>query len=120
MIRAYLLLMLRGYKTFLSPMLPTACRFVPTCSEYASEAIERYGAFRGGLMAIWRLLRCHPFAAGGYDPVILPEKPAGTPQVAEVWHRRCGLCVSARLKPAEAEAQHEFNNSTLRPEVRRC
>lgn len=79
MIRAYLLLMLRGYKALLSPVLPNACRFVPTCSEYAAEAISTYGAFRGTLKAIWRILRCHPFSAGGYDPVILPDKPAGEP-----------------------------------------
>lgn len=60
---------LRGYKWFISPMFPPACRYVPTCSEYAAEAIERYGVLRGGLMGIARLLRCHPFARGGYDPV---------------------------------------------------
>ena len=79
MIQAYLLLMLRGYKALLSPLLPSACRFVPTCSDYAAEAITRYGAFRGGFKALWRLLRCHPFSAGGYDPVLLPEQPAGEP-----------------------------------------
>jgi uncharacterized protein len=120
LIRAYLLLMLRGYKAFLSPLLPTACRFVPTCSEYASEAIERYGAVRGGLIALWRLLRCHPFAAGGYDPVILTEKPAGKPAITEVWHRRCGVCARNRLNPSEAEAHHELTHSTLQAEVRRC
>jgi putative membrane protein insertion efficiency factor len=75
----FLLVILRGYKALVSPMLPNACRFVPTCSEYAAEAIERYGAFRGTLKAIWRILRCHPFSAGGFDPVILPEKPTGEP-----------------------------------------
>lgn len=83
MIRAWLIFMLRGYKAMISPMLPNACRFVPTCSEYAMEAIERYGAVRGGLKAVWRLLRCHPFAQGGVDPVIRialsPEEPAGRP-----------------------------------------
>jgi uncharacterized protein len=79
MIRAYLLLLLRGYKAFLSPRLPNACRFVPTCSEYAAEAIERYGAVRGCFKALWRILRCHPFSAGGFDPVVLPEKSAGEP-----------------------------------------
>lgn len=79
MIRAYLLLMLRGYKALLSPMLPNACRFVPTCSEYACDAVAQYGAFRGGLKALWRILRCHPFSASGYDPAILPEKSAGEP-----------------------------------------
>jgi len=70
MIREFVLLLLRGYKWLISPMLPTACRFVPTCSEYAAEAVARYGAVRGILMAVWRLLRCHPFSQGGYDPVV--------------------------------------------------
>jgi len=59
---------LRLYKRFVSPMLPHSCRFVPTCSEYAMEAIERHGAVRGSLLAAARLLRCHPFARAGYDP----------------------------------------------------
>src|SRR6202008_3464648 len=63
-------LLLRGYKWMLSPMLPPSCRYVPTCSEYAMEAVERYGALRGGWMAIMRVLRCHPFVKGGYDPVL--------------------------------------------------
>jgi uncharacterized protein len=62
--------LLRGYKWGISPMFPPACRFVPSCSEYAMEAVERYGAVRGGLRALMRVLRCHPFAAGGYDPVV--------------------------------------------------
>jgi len=65
-----LLLLLRGYKWLLSPMLPASCRFVPTCSEYAMEAVERFGALHGGVKAGWRLLRCHPFSQGGYDPVV--------------------------------------------------
>jgi putative membrane protein insertion efficiency factor len=60
---------LRGYKLFLSPLLPSACRFHPTCSEYTLEAIQKHGAWRGVLMGARRLLRCHPFHAGGYDPV---------------------------------------------------
>jgi len=62
--------MLRLYKRWISPSLAPSCRYVPTCSEYAMEAVERYGAFGGGLMAAWRLLRCHPFVKGGYDPVV--------------------------------------------------
>lgn len=61
--------MLSGYKRWISPALPNACRFVPTCSEYATEAIGRHGALRGSLLAGWRLLRCHPFARAGFDPV---------------------------------------------------
>jgi putative membrane protein insertion efficiency factor len=60
---------LRAYKRFISPMLPACCRYVPTCSEYATEAIEMHGVLRGSLMAVARLLRCHPFAKSGYDPV---------------------------------------------------
>jgi putative membrane protein insertion efficiency factor len=62
-------LMIRGYQVTLSPLLPSACRYQPTCSAYAIEAVERYGAVRGAWMGAWRILRCHPFARGGYDPV---------------------------------------------------
>jgi putative membrane protein insertion efficiency factor len=61
--------LLRGYKWAISPMFPTACRYVPTCSEYAMEAVERYGALRGLWMAAGRILRCHPLGKSGYDPV---------------------------------------------------
>ena len=64
------LLLLRGYKWAISPLLPPACRYVPTCSEYAMEAVERYGVMRGSWMAVSRVLRCHPFVHGGYDPVV--------------------------------------------------
>ena len=67
-------LALRGYKRWLSPMLPAACRYVPTCSEYAEEAIDRFGVMRGGAMALWRLLRCHPLAGSGWDPVVKSDK----------------------------------------------
>jgi putative membrane protein insertion efficiency factor len=61
--------LLLGYKRLISPILPQACRFVPTCSEYAMEAVERHGVTRGSILAVCRLLRCHPFARAGYDPV---------------------------------------------------
>jgi putative membrane protein insertion efficiency factor len=61
--------LLRLYKEAISPLLLPACRYVPSCSEYAMEAVERYGVLRGSGMALQRLLRCHPFVRGGYDPV---------------------------------------------------
>jgi uncharacterized protein len=64
------LALLRLYKRWISPSLPASCRYVPTCSEYAMEAVERFGAVRGGAMAVGRLLRCHPLAKGGLDPVV--------------------------------------------------
>ncbi|ERL25461.1 membrane protein insertion efficiency factor YidD [Mitsuokella sp. oral taxon 131] len=60
---------IRFYRAFLSPMFPPSCRYVPTCSAYALEAITRYGARRGGWLALKRICRCHPFHKGGYDPV---------------------------------------------------
>jgi putative membrane protein insertion efficiency factor len=64
-----LLFSIRAYKKVLSPILPPACRFYPTCSEYAAEAIEKHGPVRGGAMAVRRVCRCHPFSPGGVDPV---------------------------------------------------
>lgn len=64
-----LLTLIRFYRKFISPLFPPRCRFYPTCSAYALEAIEKHGVFRGGLMAIRRILKCHPFTKGGYDPV---------------------------------------------------
>lgn len=61
---------LQLYKAIISPMLPAACRYVPTCSEYAMEAVERYGALCGAWMGLKRILRCHPLAGSGYDPVV--------------------------------------------------
>ncbi|HKS74728.1 MAG TPA: membrane protein insertion efficiency factor YidD [Terriglobales bacterium] len=68
--------LLRTYKWVLSPMMLPACRYTPTCSEYAMEAIDRYGVFRGSAVALARLLRCHPFVKGGYDPVVREHKHA--------------------------------------------
>jgi hypothetical protein len=61
--------LVRGYQYFISPVLPPSCRFTPTCSTYTIRAIEKYGAIRGTLLGIRRILRCHPFSRGGYDPV---------------------------------------------------
>jgi uncharacterized protein len=67
--KALALAMIRLYKRFISPALPSACIYEPTCSVYTYQAIERYGVLRGSWMGIKRISRCHPFHAGGYDPV---------------------------------------------------
>ncbi len=61
--------LIRFYRRNISPMHPACCRFMPTCSQYALEAIEKYGALKGGYLALRRILRCHPLCKGGYDPV---------------------------------------------------
>jgi hypothetical protein len=68
-VKSALIYLLRAYQVLISPLLPPACRFTPTCSEYAIEAVRQYGALRGFYLATRRLLRCHPFHPGGYDPV---------------------------------------------------
>ena len=67
--RRLLMWIIRGYQLAISPMLGPRCRFYPSCSCYAHTAIERYGVLRGGWLGFRRLLRCHPFREGGYDPV---------------------------------------------------
>ena len=68
--KAVFLWLIRFYRKFISPCKPPCCRFIPTCSQYAIEAITKYGALKGGALAIWRLLRCNPFNKGDiYDPV---------------------------------------------------
>ena len=74
--KSLVLLMLRGYKRLLSPMLGTNCRFHPSCSVYAMQAVDRFGVLRGGWLAARRIARCHPLHPGGIDPV--PE-PASSP-----------------------------------------
>jgi hypothetical protein len=67
-----LVALVRGYQKYISPGLPPSCRFYPSCSQYALEALQRHGAFKGTLLAARRLTRCHPFNPGGEDPV--PER----------------------------------------------
>lgn len=64
-----LLLLIKGYRFFISPLTPPSCRFIPTCSQYALEAIDRHGPLKGSWLTTKRLCRCHPFCEGGYDPV---------------------------------------------------
>ena len=68
-LRIAALSIIRAYQMLVSPLLQPACRFTPTCSQYMFDAVERYGIFRGGYLGVRRLLRCHPFHHGGYDPV---------------------------------------------------
>lgn len=88
------LLLLRGYKLVISPWLPASCRYVPTCSEYTMEAIDRYGVLRGSGMALRRILRCHPFGQSGYDPVVRnpisdSRRNEEQPAALEVHHCEC-------------------------------
>ena len=71
--RRLLIWLVKGYRLLISPVLPPSCRFYPSCSEYAVEALTKHGAWRGGWLALRRLGRCHPFCAGGVDPV--PDAP---------------------------------------------
>ncbi len=72
--------LIRCYQRFLSPLIPPCCKFTPTCSAYAIEAIRKKGLLRGSLKAVWRILRCNPFGKGGYDPV---DPPDGHPAEGE-------------------------------------
>ncbi len=67
--KAVFVYIIKIYQKFVSPLFPPSCRFYPTCSNYATEAIEKYGAFKGSVKAIWRILRCNPFNKGGFDPL---------------------------------------------------
>lgn len=69
MMKKILIKLIRIYRKYISPMKSPCCRFYPTCSQYAIDAIEKYGALKGSFLAIKRILRCHPFNKGGYDPV---------------------------------------------------
>jgi len=78
--KVILLSLIRGYRRFISPLFPPSCRFQPTCSQYALEAIADYGTIKGSWLGIKRILRCHPFHPGGYDPVPKKHQHDDTPQ----------------------------------------
>ncbi|MBW1672474.1 MAG: membrane protein insertion efficiency factor YidD [Deltaproteobacteria bacterium] len=67
--RAYIISLIKLYQVLVSPFMPSSCRFMPTCSAYASFAIDKYGIIKGGFLALIRILKCHPFHPGGYDPL---------------------------------------------------
>ena len=75
--KRFLLSAIGGYRRYISPMFSPRCRYIPTCSAYAMEAIQKYGAAKGSWMAVKRILRCNPFSRGGYDPVPEPEHTSG-------------------------------------------
>lgn len=75
---------IRGYRTLISPLIPPTCRFQPTCSQYALEAVRRFGAFRGFCLAVRRIIRCHPFHPGGYDPVPIDLWTLGQTRLEDV------------------------------------
>ncbi|MFV0383618.1 membrane protein insertion efficiency factor YidD [Paracoccus sp. (in: a-proteobacteria)] len=75
-----LALPVRAYRLFLSPWIGHGCRFQPSCSAYALEALERHGGLRGGWLALWRILRCNPWGGSGYDPVPGSEAPSPDPE----------------------------------------
>ncbi len=69
MLARFLVMLVRGYQVSISPLMPASCRYTPSCSQYAIEALKRHGALKGTWLTVRRLLRCHPFRPGGYDPV---------------------------------------------------
>ena len=79
-----MLRLIRFYQRWVSPILPPRCRFIPTCSEYAAEAIDNHGLTRGGALAVQRLCKCHPFHPGGFDPVPMEHTPSAACKVVLV------------------------------------
>src|SRR5260370_38359459 len=110
--KALALWILRTYKRWLSPMFPPSCRYVPTCSEYAMEAVEKFGALRGGWMAMGRLLRCHPFVKGRYDPV--PEAPSETSGAEQFAEKLCfwvAQRLTAAIRPLSCVGLHPLTST---------
>jgi putative membrane protein insertion efficiency factor len=108
------ILPIRGYQLVLSPLLPRACRYHPSCSQYAVDAVRQYGVFRGVVLATWRLLRCNPLSDGGYDPVerqrVFKARPKGCSQ-AHSGLNRPGITTAERT-PSEAVSAEGYPSST--------
>lgn len=79
--------LIRGYQLFISPVLPMSCRYAPSCSAYAAEAVQKHGVVRGGWLGLKRILRCHPWGGWGYDPV--PEAASHTHDTAKPTTKSC-------------------------------
>lgn len=99
LIGAVMIRVIRGYRLALSPWIGNACRYWPTCSEYALDAIEHHGALRGGYLTLARLMRCHPYAAGGVDPV--------PPQFSWSGCRQCRPNARTQVRLTSIESGHE-------------
>lgn len=99
---AVLVLLLKGYRLFISPLYGQVCRYYPSCSEYALRAVQTHGWLRGSWLAVRRLARCHPWTAGGYDPVPPARHEAGY----EAGHEDCGPAGSpTEVKGSESVRQ---------------
>lgn len=120
MLSRFLILLLRAYKWLISPLFLPACRYVPTCSEYAAEAIARYGAVRGSLKAAWRLLRCHPFARGGYDPVVPAILTEAALAAEAAGNRQPGVPVQAVIDSVTSEPHIHVNHSASAAALSNC
>ncbi len=101
MLAAALRAPIRLYRAAIGPLLPRVCRFEPTCSAYALEAIDRHGPFRGAALTAWRLLRCHPFHPGGHDPV--PLRRTSNPRRCHEHGDRCRAGIAACSAGKKAE-----------------
>lgn len=106
MIKRLLIICVKGYRYFLSPWLGASCRFEPTCSAYSIQALEKYGAVKGSVLTIWRIIRCHPGCTGGHDPV--PEKTSGTNQ--GLFTRLMYSGRTSELKSRAGQAQNTEKN----------